>query len=42
MQRVFINVSDENVFQNPQIRRTHGFFPEQTTLVLVSKLVTTT
>jgi hypothetical protein len=31
--RVFINVLDENVFQNPQIlRRTHGLFLEQTTL----------
>jgi hypothetical protein len=28
-----INVLDKNVFQNPQIlRRTHGLFPEQTTL----------
>jgi hypothetical protein len=33
--RVFINVLDEIVFQNSQIlRRTHGFFPEQTTLVI--------
>jgi hypothetical protein len=32
--RVVINVLDENLFQNPQIlRRTHGLFPEQTTLV---------
>jgi hypothetical protein len=32
--RVFINVLDENVFQNPQIfRRTHSPFPEQLSLV---------
>jgi hypothetical protein len=30
--RVFINVLDEIVFQNPHLRRTHGFFPEQTIL----------
>jgi hypothetical protein len=31
--RDFINVVDENVFQNPQILgRTHVFFPEQATL----------
>jgi hypothetical protein len=33
MLRVFINVLDEIVFQNPQILlRTHGLFPEQSTL----------
>jgi hypothetical protein len=34
----FINVLDENVFQNPQIlrSRTHGLFPEQTTLAFRS------
>jgi hypothetical protein len=32
--RDFINVLDENVFQNPQIlHRTVGLLPEQTTLV---------
>jgi hypothetical protein len=33
--RVFINLLDENVFQNPQIScKTLRLFPEQSTLVL--------
>jgi hypothetical protein len=40
--RIFNTILYKNKFQNPQIfRRTHGLFPEQSAIVLVSKLVTT-
>jgi hypothetical protein len=39
MLRVFINLLDENVFQNPQIfHKTLRLFPEQSTLVFNSNV----